>query len=99
MSQVIQILGFAATTMVALGYVPQIVHLWKERCSAGISIPAWAIWVVASILFYSHAINIRDSVFVSLLTIQLTAQIAILALSTRYRGVNCEFHGGHGRVH
>ena len=98
MSQAIQILGFAATTLVALGYVPQIIHLWKERCSAGISIPAWAIWVVASILFYSHAINIRDSVFVSLLTIQLTAQIAILALGARYRGAHCEFHGGHGRV-
>ena len=38
--QVIQILGFAATTLVALGYFPQIIHLWKERCSAGISISA-----------------------------------------------------------
>ena len=99
MSQVIQMLGFAATTLVAVGYVPQIVHLWKERCSAGISISAWALWVVASILFYSHAIDIGDSVFVSLLTIQLTAQITILVLGARYRGVNCEFHGGHGRVH
>ena len=99
MSQVIQILAFAATTLVALGYVPQIIHLWKERCSAGISISAWALWVVASILFYSHAIDIRDGVFVALLTIQLTAQITILALGMRYRGLNCEFHGGHGRVH
>jgi len=87
MVTVLQILAFAATTIVAVGYLPQIIHLVKEHCSAGISLTAWASWVVASLLFYSHAISIRDPVFITLLTVQLLAQVTILMLARRYRGM------------
>jgi uncharacterized protein with PQ loop repeat len=94
MSTMIQWLALAATVVVAAGYVPQIVHLWRERCSAGISLTAWAMWVGASLLFYAHAFSIGDGVFIALLTVQFAAQLAILLLSTRYRSMACEFHGG-----
>lgn len=38
-----QILGFVATGLVIVGYIPQIVHLIKERCTAGISISAFSV--------------------------------------------------------
>jgi uncharacterized protein with PQ loop repeat len=59
-----QILGFVGTALVIGGYIPQIVHLVKERCTAGISIPAFSLWCVASLLFLLHAAVIQDTVFV-----------------------------------
>ena len=50
-----QILGFVATGLVIVGYIPQIVHLIKERCTAGISISAFSLWCTASLLFLIHA--------------------------------------------
>ena len=38
-----QILGFAGTALVIAGYIPQIVRLIKERCTAGINIPAFSL--------------------------------------------------------
>lgn len=46
-----QIFGVVGTGLVIVGYVPQILHLVKERCTAGISIPAFALWCSASLLF------------------------------------------------
>src|SRR2546425_10421582 len=50
-----QILGFVGTGLVALAYIPQIYHLINEHCSAGISIKAYALWFLASVLFLIHA--------------------------------------------
>jgi hypothetical protein len=33
-----QILGLVATGLVIVGYIPQVVHLIKERCTTGIII-------------------------------------------------------------
>ena len=68
-----QILGFVGTALVIGGYIPQIVHLVKERCTAGISIPAFSLWCVASLLFLLHATVIQDTVFVGVQTVNLVA--------------------------
>ena len=59
-----QILGFVGTGLVIVGYIPQVVHLIKERCTAGISVAAFSLWCAASLLFLIHAAVIRDAVFV-----------------------------------
>ena len=87
-----QILGFVGTGLVIVGYVPQIVHLIKERCTAGISIPAFSLWCVASLLFVIHAAMIRDPVFVLLQTVNLVAGGIIVAVSKNYEGQICPFH-------
>lgn len=43
-------LGFVGTGLVILAYFPQLVHLVRERCSAGLSIGAYVIWAVAALL-------------------------------------------------
>ena len=48
-----EILGIAGITISMLAYVPQVMHLGKEHCSAGISRRAWAMWLVASLLVRS----------------------------------------------
>jgi uncharacterized protein with PQ loop repeat len=87
-----QILGFAGTVLVIGGYIPQIVHLIKERCTAGMSIPAFSLWCAASCLFLIHAAMIRDSVFVGVQIVNLAAGGLIVVFCKRYEGEVCPFH-------
>jgi lipid-A-disaccharide synthase-like uncharacterized protein len=63
---VFEILGIAGITISMLAYVPQVVHLGKEHCSAGISRRGWAMWLVASLLVGALAVHRRDLVFIAL---------------------------------
>lgn len=87
-----QILGFVGTGLVIGGYIPQIVHLIKERCTAGISIPAFSLWWAASLLFLIHAAMIRDAVFVGVQMVNLVAGGLIVWFCKRHEGAVCPFH-------
>jgi uncharacterized protein with PQ loop repeat len=89
-----QILGFVGTVLVIGGYIPQIVHLIKERCPAGISIPAFSLWCTAALLFLIHAVMIRDSVFVGVQIVNLGAGGLIVVFCKRHEGEVCPFHRG-----
>lgn len=91
-NHIFQILGFLGTAAVAVGYLPQIIHLAKERCSAGISLVAWGIWLVSSFLIFSHALRRLDYVFIVLQSVHIVAIILIVWLARRYRGMTCPFH-------
>jgi lipid-A-disaccharide synthase-like uncharacterized protein len=92
MRQVSQILGFLGTVTVAIGYLPQILHLARERCSAGVSLVAWQIWLLSSFLIFSHAFEMLDPVFIALQSVHIVAIILIISLARRYRGMTCAFH-------
>lgn len=87
-----QILGFVGTGLVVTGYVPQIVHLIKERCTAGLSVQAFSLWCAASLLFLIHAVVIRDAVFVVVQTVNLVAGGLIVWFCIRHKGEVCSFH-------
>ena len=87
-----EILGIAGITISMLAYVPQVVHLGKAHCSAGISRRAWAMWLVASLLVGALAVHRGDLVFIALQFSTLTSAAVILYLAQRYRGMVCETH-------
>jgi uncharacterized protein with PQ loop repeat len=84
---VFEILGIAGITISMLAYVPQVVHLGKEQCSAGISRRAWAMWLVASLLVGAVAVHRGDPVFIALQLSTLTAASIILILEVPREGV------------
>ena len=45
-----EIAGFAGAGLAGAAYVPQIAHLVRARCSAGISQLAFAAWLLSSVL-------------------------------------------------
>src|SRR6185437_15967468 len=87
--------GIAGITISMLAYVPQVVHLGREHCSAGISRRAWAMWLVASLLVGALAIHRGDLVFIALQFSTLTSAAVILYLAQKYRGLVCEAHAAH----
>jgi uncharacterized protein with PQ loop repeat len=92
MERITEWLGLAGTAVVAVAYLPQILHLARKHCSAGVSVPAWSLWATADLMIGSHAVAIGDTVFIALGAGNATAAILIIALAWRYRGGVCEEH-------
>ena len=90
-------MGYAGTGLVIIAYLPQVKHLFRERCSVGVSSSAYLMWGIASMLLLSYAIARRDPVFIALQSYQLGATVLIYLLSRRYRATVCEHHGGPSR--
>jgi lipid-A-disaccharide synthase-like uncharacterized protein len=85
-------LGAAGIAISMLAYLPQVVHLAKEHCSAGVSSRAWTMWLVSSLLIGALALHRHDAVFILLQISSLTSAAAILFLGHKYRGLVCEAH-------
>jgi lipid-A-disaccharide synthase-like uncharacterized protein len=86
------ILGAVRIGISMLAYVPQVVHIAKEHCSAGVSNRAWMMWLLSSVLIGALAFHRRDIVFILLQVSSLTSAAVILVLAHRYRGLVCEAH-------
>jgi uncharacterized protein with PQ loop repeat len=89
---VFEILGMAGIAISVLAYLPQVVHLIRERCSAGVSRRAWAMWILSSLLIGALALHRRDPVFVLLQLSSLTSATLIVFFASRYRGMVCPTH-------
>jgi hypothetical protein len=101
-------MALAGTVLVGIAYVPQIVHLVKEHCSAGVSIGAWMLWLSADLLILTHSIHLGDVPFLVLGVGNIAATLLIVAFSWRYRNSLCSKHarqqavpakGRRGEVH
>ncbi len=84
--------GYAGTALIMVAYVPQIFHLVAMRCSAGISLRAYMLWTVASLLLVIHAIGIKAPVFIALTGSQFGATSVIACLAWAYKDRRCEKH-------
>ena len=87
-----EIAGFAGAGRAGAAYVPQISHLVRARCSAGISRLAFEAWLLASVLTTARAIAIHAGVFIVLGGIQIAATTVITLCATRYKDTPCPSH-------
>ena len=92
MLTVTEIAGFAGVGLAGAAYVPQISHLIRARCSAGISRLAFEAWLLASVLTTARAIAIHAGVFIALGGIQIAATTVITLCATRYKDTPCPSH-------
>lgn len=87
-----EIAGFVGAGLAGAAYVPQISHLIRARCSAGISRLAFAIWLLASFLTTARAIAIHAGVFIVLGGTQIVATTLIMFYAARYKDTSCPIH-------
>jgi uncharacterized protein with PQ loop repeat len=87
-----EVIGIVGIAISVLAYLPQVVHLAREHCSAGVSGRAWAMWLTSSVLVGALALHRHDAVFVLLQLSTLTSALIILVLVHRYRGMVCAAH-------
>jgi|GEM_PF-1097266 len=86
-----EMLGWAGTALVIVAYVPQIRHLYVEKCAWGISILTWVIWLVAGALLLSYCIFRNDTLFALVQVINITAIVATIVLARRSDRI-CPYH-------
>jgi hypothetical protein len=84
--------GFAGAGLAGAAYVPQLSHLVRARCPAGISRLAFEAWLLASLLTTARAIAIHAGVFIVLGGIQIMATALIVFYATRYKDTPCPSH-------
>lgn len=87
-------LGFAGTSLVVFAYLPQIAHLIKAKCAAGVSLSAYLVWASSALLLLVYALTTGDRVFITLQGYQLLALGLIFVLSLKHRGHPCDEHCG-----
>jgi lipid-A-disaccharide synthase-like uncharacterized protein len=87
-----EFLGILGIAISVAAYIPQVVHLGREHCSAGISSRAWAMWLASGVLVGLLAMHRRDPVFILLQVSTLTSAAVILVLARKYRGMVCATH-------
>jgi hypothetical protein len=87
-----EVAGFAGAGLAGAAYVPQISHLVRARCSAGVSRLAFAVWLLASVLTTARAVAIGAGVFVVLGGVQIVATMLIVACAAWYKDTPCPVH-------
>ena len=87
-----EIAGYIGAGLAGAAYVPQVYHLIRARCSAGISRLAFEVWLLASVLINTRAIAIHAAVFIVLGGIEIVATILIMFYAARYKGTTCPSH-------
>jgi PQ loop repeat len=87
-----QIGGFVGAGLAGGAYVPQIFHLIRARCSAGISRLAFGVWLLSSVLVTARAVAIGADVFIVLGAIQIVATALIVVCAVRYKDAPCPVH-------
>jgi hypothetical protein len=92
MRSVFETLGMAGIGLSVVAYLPQVTHLAKEHCSAGVSTGAWWLWLTSSLLIGSLAIYRGDFVFIAMATTSMLSSAVVLIFAHRYRGAYCASH-------
>jgi hypothetical protein len=86
-----EILGWAGTALVIVAYVPQIRHLYFEKCAWGISVSTWVIWLVASVLLLSYCILRYEALLGVVQAANLAAIMTTIILVGRSNNI-CPYH-------
>lgn len=92
MSFLLQLIGYLGTFLSIYAYVPQLKHLLKEHCSAGISIKMYVIWIISSVCILLYGISIRALVIIVLQVANLIAITTILVFAKKYKTSFCPYH-------
>ena len=87
-----ELVGIAGIVISMLAYLPQVVHLAREHCSAGVSGRAWTMWLASSLMVGAVALHRHDLMFILLQVSTLVSATVIVALVHRYRGMVCQTH-------
>jgi uncharacterized protein with PQ loop repeat len=87
-----EVAGFVGAGLAGAAYVPQVSHLVKTRCSAGISRLAFGVWLLSSLLTTVRAVAIGAGVFIMLGGTQIVATALVMFYAARYKDTPCPNH-------
>jgi MtN3 and saliva related transmembrane protein len=82
--QIADLLGYLAATLTTASFVPQALHTWRTRATAGISLGMYAIFTSGVALWLLYGVLIRAWPLIVANTITLLLALFILVLKLRH---------------
>ncbi|KKP39632.1 MAG: hypothetical protein UR28_C0005G0005 [Candidatus Peregrinibacteria bacterium GW2011_GWF2_33_10] len=80
-----EVIGFGGTVISAGAHLPQIIKIFKEKDSTGVSSFAWLTWALADLMLLIYSISIKDRVFIFLNGLNLVFASIILLATVWYK--------------
>jgi len=78
-----------STILTTMGYIPQIVHLYKVKDSTGIDIVAWLMWSLDSVLFIVYLLCSGGDILIVLLQVYfILMNLWVIVLALMYKRSN-----------
>jgi uncharacterized protein with PQ loop repeat len=97
--EVSSLAGLISVGVSIVAYLPQIFHLLREPCSAGVSRMAFALLLASFILGTFHAQVIKNGACIVLGLMQIITSLLIFIFSTKYCDSAGEPHALAAREH
>ena len=85
MTEVSDLVGFAAGLCTTTAFVPQVVKTWKRRQAGDIAPGTYALLVVGSALWLVHGLQVGSWPVVAANAVTLGLVVAMLAMIFRYK--------------
>ena len=80
----IDLLGYAAGTLVVISLLPQLIKSWKTKSTADISLLRYVVYIAGLVLWIAYALIISNGPVAAMNAVGLVLAIAILALKLKY---------------
>ncbi|MFA5930653.1 MAG: SemiSWEET transporter [Candidatus Micrarchaeia archaeon] len=80
----IDLLGYAAGTLVVISLLPQVVKSWKTKSTKDISLARYAIYITGLLLWIAYALLIGNGPVAMMNSVGLILAICVLALKLKY---------------
>lgn len=81
----VDILGYAAMTVTALTFVPQVVKTWKEKSATNVSLMMFIIAFVNEVMWIAYGILKHDNVILITNVIMISLCSIIIGLKLKYK--------------
>ncbi len=84
MESTLALLALISGIVGTIAYIPQILHMVKEKSSKGVSLSAWIVWLATGLITLLYAIEVRDSVFITIMAVSSIANFIVVLLTVKY---------------
>lgn len=80
-----KIVGYAASAITVLTFLPQVIKTWKEKSAKDISLMMFLIAIANEILWIAYGVMVKDEIIIATNIVMLAMASTMVYLKLRYR--------------
>ena len=78
------IAGYAGATLTTIAFIPQVLHTWRARSTAGISLGMYAMFTAGVAFWLAYGLMLSEWPIIIANSITFPLALSILAMKVRY---------------
>ena len=80
-----KIVGYAASAITVLTFLPQVIKTWKEKSAKDISLMMFLIAIANEILWIAYGVMVKDEISIATNILMMVMASTMVYLKLRYR--------------